>query len=376
MGLVDSRAILVPLLRDEPDFSALTSPEKWQQIQRVASARCVGALVAFAVRGHASGAQRVWCDKVLTQSWARHDAAIRHLDWVLQQLQESNIQVLVLKGPILGRRHFEPPFLRRPSGDIDLAVRACDLERAANALIARGYEPADTLEEACRTSHHLVMYIAGRPRVELHTRLSHDARGIPVDRFFGRCAQHQLPTGRIASILAPADELLGLLLHFASDRFSSFFHLYELRRVWRSAAADVKKEVLATAVAHRFSATLWLTELAFQIYWSERFLPEDAEVPKTWLQGRFNAALLHRMEANIHASLDRPLGVRLEGRWLDLHATDSPVDALRALGLLWWVAWREVLKGRWGTLYKSGGRRVTTRPEAQPTESIKTASSN
>jgi hypothetical protein len=348
----------VPLLRDEPDFSALASPEEWARIQRISMARGVAPLVAYAVRSHASPEQRAWCDEVLTRSWARHDASLRQLEWVLNHLNSAGVEVLVLKGPILGRRHFSPPFLRRPSKDIDLAVRDCDLERAAEVLIAAGYEPADSIAEARRTSHHLVMYIEGRPRVELHTRLHHNTRGIPVEEFFNRAARHELPGGTVARILCPADEILGLVLHFASDRFSSFFHLVELRQVWREASPELRSDVVKKAVAHKFSATLKLTELAFNVYWSESFLPNEADVPETWLQARIKPALLDQMEANIyHASeggvTARPFNLRLEGRWLDLHNTDTPTEALKGLALLFLVSWRELVRGRWGTVYRS-----------------------
>lgn len=342
-GLPSPR-ILVPLLREDPDFSGLDDPGHWAEIQETAVARRIAAVVAYAVRPRVSPVQREWCDQILTDSWKRHDECIRQLDFVLGLLSQGGIEVLSLKGPILGRRHFPVPFLRRPSRDIDLAIRESDLERAANHLVANGYRQQDSISEAKLTNHHLVMYSSNRPRVELHTRLSHGPRGIRVDEFFGRAAVHQLPTGRSAAIPSAGDELLGLLLHFASDRFSSFFHMYELRRVWRSVHPDLQAEVISRATAHRFAAVLWLTDLAFQLVWSETFLPEGVSVPNTWLQHRLNSHLLAEMEKNVATIGPRTLARRLKGRWLDLQTTDSGSDALRMVVLILRVARRELFR--------------------------------
>jgi hypothetical protein len=111
--------------------------------------------------------------------------------------------------------------------------------------------------------------------------------------------------------------------------------------------------VLARAVQNRFAAALWLTDMAFQVYWGEAFLAPGHNVPRTWLQHRISPALLQAMEANILRSRNRSTWLRLEGRWLDLHMTDTPQDAIRGVGLILWVAWREFVRGQWGTIYRS-----------------------
>ncbi len=337
-----SPRILIPILRDDPDFSALRVADRWEELKKVAVERRIAAVVAHAVRDQASPEQRLWCDQVLADSWRRHDECIRQLDYVLTLLSHGGIEVLSLKGPILGRRHFKLPFLRRPSADIDLAVRDSDLERAAALLGTHGYRLETTLHEARTTSHHLVMSTANRPRVELHTRLSHATRGIPVDELFEVACEHLLPTGRPARIPAPADELLGLMLHFANDRFSSFFHLYELRRVWQNADPALRMEVIRRAVQHRFSAVLWLTDLAMQTTWGEKFLPPEAAIPTTWLQNRLNIQLLEELSSTVVNRNKRTLAGRLKGRWLDLQTTDTAGDALTMVGLVLRVAQRQL----------------------------------
>ncbi|HXJ41252.1 MAG TPA: nucleotidyltransferase family protein, partial [Bryobacteraceae bacterium] len=185
MGIVPSPAVLVPLLREPPDFSGLESAEGWTAIQEAAKACGMGPLVAYAVRIHTTGERRNWCDQILTRSWARHDESLRQLDYVVGILRDAGVQVIALKGPVLARRHYQPPFLRRPSADLDLGVREADLERAAAALVSvAGYRVTTTISVAKRTSHHLVLLHDWRPRVELHIRMSHGTSGIPLDPMF------------------------------------------------------------------------------------------------------------------------------------------------------------------------------------------------
>lgn len=336
-------AMLVTVLRDEPDFSALSSSQSWSELQVAAEKLRMTALLAHAVRKYASSEQRAWCDEVLVAAWRRHDAEIRRLDRVLGVFEAAGVEVLALKGPILGRRHFEPPFLRRTSVDIDLAVRDRDLERAVSCLAAEGYAPTMSIRDTRRTSHHLEMVHPKMPPVELHTRLSKMSLRVPVEGLFDRAVEHQLPTGRTARIPNDVDELLSLLIHLAGDRFGSFFHLYELRRIWRAASPKLRSEVLDQMVQHRLAATVWLTETALRVYWNERFLDKSESVPRTWLKERLTPQFLGRLEANVADKGRRSLRKRLQGRWFDLHLTDSGLDGLRHLLLVGQVGLRETV---------------------------------
>ncbi len=345
-----SPSILVPLLREDPDFSGLSDPAHWHAVQEAALAHRMQALIAFAVRSHVSAANRAWCDRMLTECWQRHDRNILNLDQALEIMARAKIEVLALKGPILGRRHFQPPFLRRISVDIDLAVRDRDLERAVAALAGEGFTPGMSAETSRRTSHHLALSRPGAAVIELHTKLSKLSVEGLMDDLFARATHHELPTGRLACIPCPADEMLGLFEHLAGDRFGSFSHLYELRRIWRASDAGLRTEVLAAAQRYRVSASVWLTHIALQTYWGERLLENEGAIPRSWLHGTLNEAFLHRMERNVAQGGERTAGARLEGRWLDLHMTESPAEALRMAGLITAVAFREALSGRLGTV--------------------------
>jgi hypothetical protein len=108
-------------------------------------------------------------------------------------LSDAAIQTLSLKGPLLARRHYDPPFLRQPSGDLDIAVRKKDLERACEALCRAGYRQNVSTSEALACSHHIVMTHSTRPPIELHFRVSHGPLGMPVDEFFDRSIAASFP---------------------------------------------------------------------------------------------------------------------------------------------------------------------------------------
>jgi hypothetical protein len=224
--------LLTRLLSDPPDLTVVADPVSWKTIQENAGRHGVAPLVAFIARPHLSPADRAWCDRILVSSWKRYDESLQQLEYVLSILDDAGIPALALKGPLLARRRYQPAFLRKPSIDLDLAVRNKDLDRACEALAPAGYVPEPGMRESKAIGHHIALEHPSRPTLELHFRLSHKALGIPVDEFLDRAASYVLPSGRKALILSPADELFHLVLHRASGRFATLFHLYELRSIF------------------------------------------------------------------------------------------------------------------------------------------------
>ncbi len=341
--------MLIALLGDTPDLALITDPALWPVIQAHAQRHGVTQLVASVVRPHVTGADRIWCDQVLTRSWRRHDKNLADLEFVTSVLNGAGIKSLTLKGALLARRHYQPPFLRKPSGDVDLAVRSADLERACAAFTTVGYEPACSLREARARSHHLELNHPSRPHLELHFRLSHGAFGIPVDEFFERAVRQQIPNGSEALVLSPADELLHLVLHRAYGRFATLFHLFEIRRIWRAATPEIREETLRLAAKHHFAGAFWLTHMAFEYHWGEAFIAPGS-LPNTWLHSRINRALYERFERWSDPGRELPLFVRLGRRWVDFQVTDSLADATRFARVISRVAWYQLRHRGWRTV--------------------------
>jgi hypothetical protein len=343
--LPETTSLLLKLLSEPPDLAVLSDPASWSLIRENAGPSGVAPLVAFIARLHVPPAERVWCDKVLTQSWARYEQGLHHLDYVLGVLEGEGIRTLALKGPLLARRCYDPPFLRKPSIDLDLAIGEDDLDRACAALTREGYALDEPVRRAKLLSHHVVLTHASMRRIELHFRLSHRSSGIPVREFFARAEPHELPGGRVAWVLAPADEMLHLILHTVNDRFATLFHLCEVRRLWQAMPPEVRRETARRGVEYHFAGALRMVDVAFRSLWGDGLLPPDIQLPKTWLHRQLNESLLKSFEDwwGPDPPLRRLNG--LWGRWLDFQMTDRPVDAARFAANVVRTAWFRSVTG-------------------------------
>ncbi|MEW5917044.1 MAG: nucleotidyltransferase family protein, partial [Gemmatimonadota bacterium] len=94
------------------------------------------------------------------------------LTGILSALRECGVPALPYKGPMLAARLYSNLALRA-SGDLDILVRRCDVARARDLLIERGYRPRYHLNEdqlpfmlASRYSEAMVR--ADYSQVELH----------------------------------------------------------------------------------------------------------------------------------------------------------------------------------------------------------------
>jgi len=341
--------LLIALLADSPDEGLTSDPETWAVIREHAPRHGVAQLVAFTARSRVPHSEREWCDRVLTRSWAKHSRDLLCLQHAIGILQAAGIRTLALKGPLLAQRHYAPPFLRKPSTDIDLAVRNNDLERSCELFARAGYTPVQTLPDARARSHHVALTHPSEPPLELHFRLSHGAYGIPVDEFFGRAMPYILPDGTEAWVLNPADEIFHLVLHRAYGRFATLFHLQEIRRLWAAAGSQVRGETLRRAADHHFAGAFALTDIAFRMHWGERFL-SDGDLPKTWLHARIGEKLYKQFEVLSDPGRELPLLARLSRRWIDFQVTDRPSDAGRFARIMLRVAWYQLWERGWRTV--------------------------
>jgi hypothetical protein len=342
-------AVLAALLGDPAHSELVSDPETWAAIKQHAPRHGVAQLVAFAARSHVPPSEREWCDRVLTRSWSRYTRSLIDLEHTLKILEAGEIQAITLKGPLLARRHYNPPFLRKPSADIDLAVRNSDLEKSCELFARAGYAPELPLAEARARSHHFALTHPDRPSVELHFRLSHGAYGVPVEEFFARAVPSRLDNGSETLVLSPADEIFHLVLHRVHGRFATLFHLTEIRQLWAAADPAIRQETLRCAVEHHFAGAFVMTDVAFQVRWGERFL-SDGDLPKTWLRSRINAELYREFEVLSDPGRELPLLARLGRRWIDFQITDRPADARRFAAIMLRVAWYQLRRRGWKTV--------------------------
>jgi hypothetical protein len=338
---------LAELLSGRVGWQTVATPSTWEFVSRNAGPEGVAPLVAYSARNHLQGAERAWCDQVLTRSWRRHDSAVQQLSGMVELLRAADIETIALKGPALAHRVYSPPFLRKPSGDLDLAVRPDDLDRAVQVLQNDGYSLVVSFRDAKMTSHHVVLRHESRRPVELHFRLSHGVLGIPVEEFFRRAVSCELPSGATVRVLAPADELMHLILHVVNDRFATLFHSYEVLRLWRAAPAEVQAQVIQQAVSHHFAGVFTLCNIGIRSIWGEPLLTDGTSLPETWLHRWLNEETFLEMAQTAGHGREQPLKKRLRGRWLDLQTTDRPSDALERIRSLVQVALGQIRRRNW-----------------------------
>jgi hypothetical protein len=350
MGQTPSSSLLVRILSAPLDPSLVTDPTSWEIVRNNAGRHGVAPLVASIARPHLNPAERAWCDRVLTSSWRRHDQNLKHLENVLRILNDAGIPTVALKGPLLALRYYQPAFLRKTSADLDLAVKKEDLARACAALAHIGYVPESGIRETKAISHHVALEHPSLPTLELHFRLTHKGLGVPVSEFLDRAVRYRMPCGLEARILSPADEILHLVLHRASGRFATLFHLYEVRRIWTEAPVNVRREAVRLAALHHFTGVFALTDLAFRAHWGESMLTPEMTLDPTWLHWRLTRRLYDEFERCSDPGRELPLTIRLKRKWLDFQLTDRPVDGLRFTTEMARIAWFQLFRKGWRTV--------------------------
>lgn len=165
---------------------------------------------------------------------------------LLDALETAGIPSMPLKGPALGRALYGKPG-RRPSADIDLLVRAEDLNRAVEVAERLGYRdlepyrPGDGLPLLHR---RLVHQRPGLPVLELHWRVDWYEQLFSREMLLGSS-----PGGRIGNRAAPADELTGLLLFYARDGFVDLRLACDVGAWWDALGSQLPRGAVADQIA-------------------------------------------------------------------------------------------------------------------------------
>jgi hypothetical protein len=163
--------------------------------------------------------------EMYVENAARNALLYRALEDLLGALHSAHIPVVVLKGAFLADWVY-PDLALRPMSDIDLLVRAEDLDRAAAALDGIGcriVHDSDARRNVRERHHHWIFRGAppadGIP-IEVHWDLhpSESRFRTDLDGLWRRAQPVQL-AGASAFVLSPEDHLVYLISHAARHRF-------------------------------------------------------------------------------------------------------------------------------------------------------------
>jgi hypothetical protein len=84
------------------------------------------------------------------------------------------------------------------------------------------------------------------------------------------------------------------------------------------------------------------------VRWGDAFFPPGFTRARTWLNGRINEDLYRAFEDLSRSAPDLTLGQRMRGRWLQLQATDGPMDAVRFCAMMAQLARFKILQAARG----------------------------
>lgn len=237
-------------------------------------------------------------------------ALTAELPRVLELLRRAQVETLVVKGPVLALRAYGDPAARQ-FGDIDLLVRHCEIQSAAKAMVAGGYE-SKVPEGAIGSGRIPGQYLFRGPNntvFELHTQrtLRYFPRPLPIEELLQRKVILSLD-GRSVPALSVEDEFVLISVHGAK-------HFWE-RLMWISDVA---------AMIHRHPGLHWarISTLAAQVG-AERMVRVAALLAERLLRVPVPLALLEADAACL------PVAKKIE-TWLPYAGHESPPLAQRAL---------------------------------------------
>ena len=148
---------------------------------------------------------------------------------ILELFQQSGIDSIVVKGPVLSLRAYGDPAARQYV-DLDLLVRHLNIQRAAEILLAAGYEskvPTEAIAEGRIPGEYLFRRAGTKIVFELHTERTfrYFPRPLPIHEYFQRRTTLPLD-GHPVPALSAEDEFVLISIHGAK-------HFWE-RLMWIS----------------------------------------------------------------------------------------------------------------------------------------------
>lgn len=146
----------------------------------------------------------------------RTAAGLRDAREALDALGEAGIAGLLLKGAALVLGAYRDPGLR-PMDDLDVLVPEGAAEAALRVLAARGWRPREPATPAYRATRHAApLHREGRTQIDLHWRVFEEHCPPAAEAAFwaeARALTDPMLEGAPARILAPADQLLHVVVH-------------------------------------------------------------------------------------------------------------------------------------------------------------------
>lgn len=240
----------------DPPTGPLT-PEAWHRVETAAARhRLDGLLVAAVASGQlpTDGDQRRRAAQIeIDLTRARMGLEHRTADQV-EWFEAHGIEVRLLKGSALGHLDYPDPQLR-PTSDIDLLVRAAQLDEAVAVLEERGAvrtDPDPVPGYAAVTGKGATLAVAGGLEIDLHRLLVWGPLGVrtPTDELWATGRTFVLD-GRSVSTLGLEETLLHACYHLVVSGWRRAVSLRDLAQLMGAPHLDAER---AMGLARRWGA--------------------------------------------------------------------------------------------------------------------------
>jgi hypothetical protein len=172
--------------------------------------------------------------------WAASAFLASELQGLLREFTLSGLEVLPLKGPLLGQILYGSPALR-PSDDLDLLVRPEDFVQAQSLLIHLGFTPAYEPDDYHQTLQR------GDTCVELHFAVAPPSSPAMDLEGVWRRARIVEFRGEKARCFANPDLLVYLTLHGVKHEFARLLWVLDVVRALADSDEDDLNQALQTA---------------------------------------------------------------------------------------------------------------------------------
>lgn len=143
----------------------------------------------------------------------------------------SQIEALVIKGPVLSQRCYADPGLRQ-YGDLDLIVRDRDILRITELMISLGYEArisVAAIQSQKIPGEYVFRHSRSKLLVELHTEKTfrYHPRPLPIEQLFLRQVQMAFD-GNAVPALSLEDELVLVSIHGAKHFWERLVYVADI----------------------------------------------------------------------------------------------------------------------------------------------------
>lgn len=143
----------------------------------------------------------------------------------------SNVEALVIKGPVLSVRCYGDPGLRQ-YGDLDLIVRDKDILRSTELMISLGYEPSvpvAAIKARKIPGEYNFLQTSTNLLIEFHTELTfrYHPRTLPLETLFRRQVHVKFDAHEVPA-LSPEDELVLICIHGAKHFWERLIYVADV----------------------------------------------------------------------------------------------------------------------------------------------------